>query len=457
MTLRATTTAPAPTSTPAATVSNTVSYRHGSWYRSALREVPIAELQEKFGWKDGSWQAELLQAADDAGSWPFLGDNGKVSARELQKYLANPTDARFLTSTALQQQRTALEAKLEGGTKAVAVDAFEHGWQDTLARKADLISGDADGQLSRAELDVYLQKTKEGRMEDSLWLPDQQVATYESRVAEAAGVLDPLRPREGEVAGLSLVKEYMRLSMDEARNVPTFVSYLLSAADVKETPTDVSRLESRFVRDPSLPRTGVTDGDYTGTGFDRGHMKPAEDSPTQEAMDESHFMSNIAPQHGDLNRQTWRTLEEAVNELVQATGGKAHILTGNLFLDAEGKPLPPESVQTTGSQTRRIGVPTHHFKTVLLELPNKHLTAFAYVVPNIQDAPSKKEDIIPFLAQSRVSVDRVEELLGQDLYAQLPRHVQEQLEQDTSARVHFHGASQYHSATLLWPPETPAA
>ncbi|MGA9525821.1 MAG: DNA/RNA non-specific endonuclease [Myxococcaceae bacterium] len=431
------------------TVHNAVASTTGSWNRSTAREVSIAELQRKFGWSETSVQSELMRAADAASTTVTRRRNGSVSAAELQRYLANPTDARFLTSTAMQQHRDALESKLSGRARSVAVDAFDSNWQDAVARKADLISGDADGKLSLSELEVYLQRTRAGRVDESIWVSDQAVAVHESRVAEAAGEKDPLRP-VGDTPGLSLVKEYMRLSLDEAKNVPTFVSYLLSAADVKETPNEVSRAESRFVRDPAV-RAGVTDGDYVRTGFDRGHMKPAEDSPTQAAMDESHFMSNIAPQHGNHNQQTWRTLEEAVSDLVKATGGKAHIITGNLYLDANGKPLPPEKVQTIGSQTRSIAVPTHNFKTVLLELPNKSLTAFAYLVPNIKNSPIRREEVIPFLEKSRVPVDRIEELLGMDLYSQLPKRVQERMEKDTDARIAFQNSSQYYSATLLWP------
>jgi endonuclease G len=179
-------------------------------------------------------------------------------------------------------------------------------------------------------------------------------------------------------------------------------------------------------------------------------MKPAEDSPTQEAMDESHLMSNIAPQTPNLNRQTWRTLEAAVNDMVASTGGKAYVMTGNLYLDAQGKPLPQDAIDTIGAHTRRVAVPTHQFKTVLLELPNGNLSMFAYLVPNVQDAPTKKEDIAKFLDASRTSVDHIEELLGQDLYAQLPKSVQAKLEADTSAQVAFRDASQYESASLLW-------
>lgn len=434
---------------PSVTVDHSVPSTSGSWRRSTAREVPIAELQRKFGWAEGSWQADLLKAADTASPVRSRQGNGSVSAAEVERYLAAPGDTRFLTSTALQQQRGAMEQKLSaGGANVVAVDAFDSDWQDAVARRADRLSGDGNGQLSRTELDTFLQATKEGRVEDARWVPDQKVAMFESKVAESAGELDPLRPA-GADSGLALLKEYSRASLDASQNVPRFVSYLLSAADIQETPVGVDRKNSRFLRDPELGKVGVTKADYTGTGFDRGHMKPAEDSPTQEAMDESHLMSNIAPQHPNLNRQTWRTLEAEVHELVRSSGGKAHILTGNLFLDAKGQPLPPEAIETMGANTRRIAVPTHQFKTVLLELPNGNLSMFAYLVPNVKDAPTKKADILPFLEASRTSVDRIEELLGQDLYAQLPKSVQAKLEKDPSARAAFHEASLYEAATLL--------
>ncbi len=435
---------------PSVEVGNTVESKSGSWRRSPSREASISELRQKFGWEESSWQDELLKAADAASPTNSRRGNGSVSAAEVNRYLSQPGDARFLSSTAIQQQRAALEQKLAGGANSVAVDGFDSGWQDTVARRADLISGDADGQLSRTELDTFLQNMKAGLVEGTRWVPDQQAAMFQSKVAESAGELDPLRPA-GPGSGLSLMKEYMRLSMDQEKNLPTFVSYMLSASDIQETPVDVDRDKSHFARDPELGGEGISPTDYTGTNFDRGHMKPAEDSPTQEAMDESHLMSNIAPQHPDLNRQAWRTLEDAVNDLVRSSGGKAHIITGNVFLDAQGKPLPPEAIDTIGANERRVAVPTHNFKTVLLELPNGHLSMFAYLVPNLKDAPTKKDDITPFLENARTSVDRIEELLGQDLYAQLPKSVQARLETDASARVSFQEASRYEAASLLWP------
>lgn len=62
----------------------------------------------------------------------------------------------------------------------------------------------------------------------------------------------------------------------------------------------VSRDKSRFKEDRELPEMfRAFPRDYTGSGYDRGHMAPAADAvATQTEMDETFLMSNIAPQVG---------------------------------------------------------------------------------------------------------------------------------------------------------------
>ena len=144
-------------------MGNVVPSATGSWDRSADREVPIADLQKKFGWADGSWQADLLKAADGAATAPGgHRSNGGVSAAEVELYLKQPDDARFLTSSALVQERAALDSRLTNGVNAVAVDGFDTAWEDTVARRADAM-GNGDGQVSRTELNTYLTQVKIGR------------------------------------------------------------------------------------------------------------------------------------------------------------------------------------------------------------------------------------------------------------------------------------------------------
>ena len=75
----------APQQVPSITVGTTVSTTSGSWRRSTAREVPISELQQKFGWSEGSWQADLLKASDAASPTRTRRANGSVSAAEVER------------------------------------------------------------------------------------------------------------------------------------------------------------------------------------------------------------------------------------------------------------------------------------------------------------------------------------------------------------------------------------
>ena len=78
--------------------------------------------------------------------------------------------------------------------------------------------------------------------------------------------------------------------------------------------------QDKFVPDPLLTAHTDLANDYVGTGFDRGHMAPAADNQCsgQDAMVESFYFSNMAPQYGQLNRGDWKTLEMQTRELAKS-------------------------------------------------------------------------------------------------------------------------------------------
>lgn len=89
------------------------------------------------------------------------------------------------------------------------------------------------------------------------------------------------------------------------------------------------------------------------TAYDRGHMAPEGDMPSEAASKEAFMLSNMSPQAPGLNRGTWRSLETSVRD--QSRGGKVFILTGPLF---ESKNL------RTVKKGSRVLVPTHFFKAI---------------------------------------------------------------------------------------------
>ena len=68
---------------------------------------------------------------------------------------------------------------------------------------------------------------------------------------------------------------------------------------------DANRRRSNFTPDPNVPemfRAGNEDFKAAGRGWSRGHMAPAGNMKlSQDAMDQTFFLSNILPQNHDNN------------------------------------------------------------------------------------------------------------------------------------------------------------
>jgi endonuclease G len=88
----------------------------------------------------------------------------------------------------------------------------------------------------------------------------------------------------------------------------------------------LSRGGMSFKSDPLIIKTPGTKS-YDKSGFDRGHLCPAEDmSFNLTALKESFYTSNICPQNPTLNRGLWKELESFSRE-------QEHIIiSGPIFL-----------------------------------------------------------------------------------------------------------------------------
>ena len=81
--------------------------------------------------------------------------------------------------------------------------------------------------------------------------------------------------------------------------IANWVAWKLTPERLKENTERINN----FRPDPDLPKSkAVTTQDYKGSGWDRGHLCPAGDNKwDREAMIESFYMTNICPQHHNLN------------------------------------------------------------------------------------------------------------------------------------------------------------
>lgn len=104
---------------------------------------------------------------------------------------------------------------------------------------------------------------------------------------------------------------------------PNWVSWDLTSADIGSSGRSTS-----FTIDTRLPSAffKVSSSDYTGSGFDRGHMCPSADRTDTLAHNQVvFFMSNIIPQTADNNQGPWERFETFCRTLAQS--GKEVLIT----------------------------------------------------------------------------------------------------------------------------------
>jgi endonuclease G len=127
--------------------------------------------------------------------------------------------------------------------------------------------------------------------------------------------------------------------------------------------------------------------DYQGSGYDRGHMAPAGDMPTAQAMAQSFSLANMVPQTPTHNRGVWATSVEA------ATRKYASRATGNVFV-ITGPVFSPNIAESPSIGLGLVRVPKYLFKLVYDEDENR---AWAYWHENANDtkatAPISYEEL----------------------------------------------------------------
>lgn len=167
-----------------------------------------------------------------------------------------------------------------------------------------------------------------------------------------------------------------------------------------------------FAKDAEAPGSPEP-GDYTGSGYDRGHLAPNYAIATRygkAAQTETFLMSNIAPQAPELNRGPWRELEQIVADDLPAAGG------GTVWVIVCLAPGARDEVLRKGG----VQVPKG-FGMVLAAVRDGRLRAIALYMP--QETQETKRPRYCFR-----SVRDLERLTGLDFFPDLPKAAQEALE-----------------------------
>ena len=186
------------------------------------------------------------------------------------------------------------------------------------------------------------------------------------------------------------------LSFNLKHLTPDWVLEVLTADRFKGT-ADRTSLRNPFAPDPDLkPGERSELKDYAASGYDRGHMAPAADMKfSREAMIQSFYLSNMAPQVGPgMNRGIWADLEKLTRQWVCAYG-RLIAISGPIYEDAP---------KTVGDD--KVAVPSAFYK-ILYEPERKRIIAF--VLPNRsidKGGQTAAEALKPFMVKAGSIEDR---------------------------------------------------
>jgi DNA/RNA endonuclease G (NUC1) len=142
-----------------------------------------------------------------------------------------------------------------------------------------------------------------------------------------------------------IARNQYALSYHRDRGIPTWVSWHLEASDLGSA----ARYSGPFITDTSLPDGWyrVSHTDYTGSGYDRGHMTPSGDRTASDAANQATFiLTNILPQAPANNQGLWAQLEDHARSLVRA-GNEVYLVSGGVGSRgtlADGRLTIPESL-----------------------------------------------------------------------------------------------------------------
>jgi len=227
---------------------------------------------------------------------------------------------------------------------------------------------------------------------------------------------NPSKAKEaaGDKDNYLMKKKYFALSYNNDKGTPNWVSWRV----VKDDLGDARRVP--FYPDPDLPRgfRHVLPNDYTGSGFDRGHVCPHSDrASSPEASRATFVMTNMIPQAPNVNQEAWADLEDYLRHLVKE-GHRLYIIAGPAGKGGIGKHGKAETIAEG-----KVTVPASCWKVVMV-LPEgddkddidkvfARTRIIGVIMPN-------DETVKHHWPRYRTSVKEVEKLTGYTFFDKVP-------------------------------------
>lgn len=208
-----------------------------------------------------------------------------------------------------------------------------------------------------------------------------------------------------------LVNTGYAVGYSDTREDPLWVAYRVFAVS-----NPVSDPRPSYFKTDTRTTALVSYGDYTNSGYDRGHMAPnaaIDYCYGRDAQLETFYMSNVCPQSPTLNRGIWAKLESTVRDWAN-TFGEVWVFTGPIFDDV---------IETLPSG---VEIPDAFYKIVVDE-DNGLPRVLSFVIPQNVQAGTQ-------LTSWLTSVDEIERETGFDFFSDIP-HFTDEIEEAMECAV----------------------
>lgn len=201
---------------------------------------------------------------------------------------------------------------------------------------------------------------------------------------------------------------HMEIAFDTRTRTPIYVLERLEGLSREVPPT---KRRARFHEEQVLPEEFRSrNGQYRGSGYDRGHLAPASDFRhlPDSVVKDTYSLCNTIPQVPSMNRHGWAQLEAFVRKVAEREWKKnkatTFVLTGPLWLPScvskENPGVFHYSYNGLGTPPALISVPTHLFKVVAVVSRNNNAIGkfAAFVMPN-EEMERGKVDLTAYLVR----------------------------------------------------------
>lgn len=308
------------------------------------------------------------------------GDLSEIGGPAIQQFFDNGTNGDVTAGDNVFSYGVSVPAKSDGGILSISA-----------------VAADQQGRSANASVQITINAPLPN--EDPLILGNPSGAT----------------PNTANENNYLMQKPQYTLSYNRSKATPNWVAWRLDSSWIGNIPR-----QDDYRPDTSLPAGWyqVVSADYSGSGYDRGHMCPSGDRTNSVPNNSSTFlMTNFVPQMGANNQGPWEAFESYCR-MIASQGNEIYIFTG------------PAGNAGTIAQGR-IVVPNVTWKVVLilatgtddLRRISKSTRAFGIIVPN--QGPL---DVNAPWRNFRVTVDDVERLTGYDFFSLVPANTQALIE-----------------------------